>query len=103
MYLHGNLMSILLAVLSCAVIVRARRVAPLIEEDWAKRPHRAAEINKAKWTWYSRKNHRKVRKMEKGGTPVAGREALTSSQSADMRYKGEEDGESIKEKRQESP
>ena len=42
MYPRGNLMSILLAVLSCAVIVRGRRIAPLIEEDWAKRPHRAA-------------------------------------------------------------
>lgn len=42
MHPRGNFMSILLAVLSCAVIVRARRVAPLIEEDWAKRPHRAA-------------------------------------------------------------
>lgn len=42
MHFHSSLLSILLIVISCPLTVRTRRVAPLIEEDWARRPHRAA-------------------------------------------------------------
>lgn len=42
MHFHNSLLSILLIVISCPLTVRTRRVAPLIEEDWARRPHRAA-------------------------------------------------------------
>jgi len=43
MQLHGGLMlPILFIVASCPLTLRARKVAPLIEDDWARRPHRAA-------------------------------------------------------------
>lgn len=45
--LHSGLMlPILLAVALCLLLnvltLHARQVAPLIEDDWARRPHRAA-------------------------------------------------------------
>nr|XP_050868652.1 dorsal-ventral patterning protein Sog isoform X3 [Vespula vulgaris] len=43
MHFHGGLLlTIFLIVLSCPLTLRARRVAPLMEDDWARRPHRAA-------------------------------------------------------------
>lgn len=43
MRLHGGLMlPILFIVVSCPLTLHARKVAPLIEDDWARRPHRAA-------------------------------------------------------------
>ncbi|XP_014484870.1 PREDICTED: dorsal-ventral patterning protein Sog isoform X2 [Dinoponera quadriceps] len=50
MQLHSGLMlPILLAVALCLLLnvltLHARQVAPLIEDDWARRPHRAAECN----------------------------------------------------------
>ncbi|KYM98949.1 hypothetical protein ALC62_10310 [Cyphomyrmex costatus] len=45
MQLHGGLMfPILFIVASCPLTLRARKVAPLIEDDWARRPHRAADM-----------------------------------------------------------
>lgn len=36
------MLPILFIVASCPLTLRARKVAPLIEDDWARRPHRAA-------------------------------------------------------------
>ncbi|KYN31061.1 Dorsal-ventral patterning protein Sog [Trachymyrmex septentrionalis] len=60
MQLHGGLMlPILFIVASCPLTLRARKVAPLIEDDWARRPHRAAECTFGKQirelgsTWFA--------------------------------------------------
>ncbi|KAL0127431.1 hypothetical protein PUN28_005612 [Cardiocondyla obscurior] len=60
MHLHGGLMlPILFIVASCPFTVRARKVAPLIEDDWARRPHRPAEcmfgkqIRELGSTWFA--------------------------------------------------
>lgn len=43
MHFHvDTVLPVLLAILSVPSGSRARRVAPLIEDDWARRPHRAA-------------------------------------------------------------
>ncbi|EFN62450.1 hypothetical protein EAG_01641 [Camponotus floridanus] len=45
MHLHSGLtLPILLIIASYPLTLRARRVAPLIEDDWARRPHRAADL-----------------------------------------------------------
>ncbi|XP_036140882.1 dorsal-ventral patterning protein Sog [Monomorium pharaonis] len=62
MHLHcGGLMLpiLLFIVASCPLTLRARKVAPLIEDDWARRPHRAAECTFGKQirelgsTWFA--------------------------------------------------
>lgn len=61
MHLHGGLMllPILFIVASCPLTLHARKVAPLIEDDWARRPHRAAECTFGKQirelgsTWFA--------------------------------------------------
>ncbi|KMQ95833.1 dorsal-ventral patterning protein sog-like protein [Lasius niger] len=43
MHFHsGLILPILFVIASCPLTLRARKVAPLIEDDWARRPHRAA-------------------------------------------------------------
>ncbi|XP_015181074.1 PREDICTED: dorsal-ventral patterning protein Sog [Polistes dominula] len=60
MHFHGGLLlTIFLIVLFCPSTLRARRVAPLMEDDWARRPHRAAECTFGKQirelgsTWFA--------------------------------------------------
>ncbi|KAM0726218.1 Dorsal-ventral patterning protein Sog [Formica fusca] len=44
MHFHSGLtLPILFIIASCPLALHARKVAPLIEDDWARRPHRAAE------------------------------------------------------------
>ncbi|XP_054013502.1 dorsal-ventral patterning protein Sog [Hylaeus anthracinus] len=58
-YHGGLLLSTLLIVVSYPSTLRARRFVPLIEDDWARRPHRAAECTFGKQirelgsTWFA--------------------------------------------------